>query len=199
MAGRARRWVGPFLPVIVLGILVLVFALRESRFVSLTNLEVMLTQGGPLLTISLGATLVVLMGSIDLSVGAIAAVAAAASAVLIQEHGFGTVGLILAIAVGLAAGALNAFCVTVLKLPSFIVTLGTLSAFTGAPLHLLSGASLFAPELARSPAPSHMVPSREPSASVEASLGASLTAVSLAPVSFASLSFTPASFDDAPS
>lgn len=144
---RLRRWAKSLLPVIVLAILVAVFAAREARFVSLTNLEVMFQQGGPLLTISLGATLVVLMGSIDLSVGAIAAVSAAASAVLIQQHGWGTVGLLMAILVGIAAGGVNATAATVMKLPSFIVTLGTFSVFTGITLHLLSGRALFVDQL----------------------------------------------------
>ena len=143
----AKRWATSLLPVIVLAVLVAVFALREARFVSLTNLEVMFTQGGPLLTISLGATLVVLMGSIDLSVGAIAAVSAAASAVLIQEHGLGASGLLVAILVGIAAGGLNAVAVTLMRLPSFITTLGTLSVFTGITLHLLSGRAIFVDQL----------------------------------------------------
>lgn len=146
-AMKAKRWFTSLLPVIVLAVLVVVFASRQHRFVSLTNLEVMLQQGGPLLTIALGATLVVLMGSIDLSVGAIAAVSAAASAVLIQQHGFGTVGLLLAIVVGIVAGGVNAIAVTVMRLPSFIVTLGTLSVFSGATLHLLSGRALFVDNL----------------------------------------------------
>ena len=138
-----RRWGRPLVPVLVLPVLIVVFTVFESRFVSLTNLEVMLTQAGPLLMISLGATFVVLMGSIDLSVGAIAALCAAGSAVLIQNHGLGTVGLLAAIVIGMALGAFNAFCAIRLRLPSFIVTLGTLSIFSGITLHILSGRALF--------------------------------------------------------
>jgi ribose transport system permease protein/putative xylitol transport system permease protein len=146
-ASRARSMALPLLPVTVLPILVLVFALCDARFVSVTNLGVMLTQAGPLLTISLGATLVVLMGSIDLSVGAVAALSAATSAVLIQDHGWGTKGLVAAVFVGMAAGGINALCVTALRLPSFIVTLGTMSIFGGLTLHLLDGKAMFVDEL----------------------------------------------------
>ena len=142
-----RRWGRSLVPVLVLPALVVVFTAFEPRFLSLTNLNVMLTQAGPLLMISLGATLVVLMGSIDLSVGAIAALAAAGSAVLISNHGLGTVGLLAAIAIGMALGAFNAFCAIRLRLPSFIVTLGTLSVFSGITLHILSGRALFVYEL----------------------------------------------------
>jgi len=137
------RWGRPLVPVLVLPVLIVVFTVFQSRFVSLTNLEVMLTQAGPLLMISLGATFVVLMGSIDLSVGAIAALCAAASAVLIEIHGLGTVGLLAAIVIGMALGAFNALCAIGLRLPSFIVTLGTLSIFSGITLHILDGRALF--------------------------------------------------------
>ena len=143
LAELVHRWGRPLVPVLVLPVLIVVFTVFESRFVSLTNLEVMLTQAGPLLMISLGATFVVLMGSIDLSVGAIAALCAAASAVMIEIHGFGTVGLLAAIVIGMALGAFNALCAIGLRLPSFIVTLGTLSVFSGITLHILDGRALF--------------------------------------------------------
>jgi ribose transport system permease protein/putative xylitol transport system permease protein len=133
--------------VLVLPVLVLVFTAFEARFLSLTNIRVMLMQAGPLLMISLGATFVVLMGSIDLSVGAIAALAAAAAAVLIQNHGLGWEGLLLTIPIGMALGGVNASFAIGLRLPSFIVTLGTLSIFSGFTLHVLSGRALFVENL----------------------------------------------------
>lgn len=142
-----QRWGRPLVPVLVLPVLIGLFTAFESRFISITNLNVMLTQAGPLLMISLGATLVVLMGSIDLSVGAIATLSAAAAAVLISDHGWGTAGFILTIFVGMALGGFNAFCSIALRLPSFIVTLGTLSIFTGIALHILSGRAVFVDEL----------------------------------------------------
>lgn len=142
-----RRWGRSMVPVLVLPVLIIVFTAFESRFISTTNLTVMLIQAGPLLMIALGATFVVLMGSIDLSVGAIAALAAAASAVLIQNHGYGTAGILAAIPIGMALGGVNAFCVLWLRLPSFIVTLGTLSIFSGITLHVLSGRALFVQDL----------------------------------------------------
>lgn len=142
-----RRIGSAVLPLLALAVLVGVFGVKEPRFLSVTNLEVMATQGGPLLIISLGATFVVLMGGIDLSVGAIGALAAAAVAVAITNHGFGSAGLLVAIVVGALAGTVNAFCVTFLRLPSFIVTLGSLSIFNGVTLHLLNGRALFVDQL----------------------------------------------------
>ena len=142
-----QRWGRPLVPVLVLPVLIGLFTAFESRFVSITNLNVMLTKAGPLLMVSLGATLVVLMGSIDLSVGAIAALTAAAAAVLISDHGLGTAGFLATIVIGMALGGVNAFCVITLRLPSFIVTLGTLSIFTGITLHILSGRAVFVDEL----------------------------------------------------
>jgi ribose transport system permease protein/putative xylitol transport system permease protein len=131
------------LPVGLLVALIGFFAVWESAFLSRTNIEVLLAQGAPLLIISLGATFVVLSGGVDLSVGAAAGLAAAVSGILIEEHGFGIAGLVIAVGVGVLAGVLNAVLVTVVRLPSFIMTLSTVSIFFGATLHVLSGQGYF--------------------------------------------------------
>ena len=128
-------------------VLVVFFGAWQSAFLSRTNLQVMLGQGAPLLMLSLGATFVVLAGGVDLSVGAAAGMAAAVSGILIANHNFGFAGLPLAVGVGVIAGALNAFCVTFLRLPSFIMTLGTLAIFNGVTLHVLGGQGFFVPNL----------------------------------------------------
>jgi ribose transport system permease protein len=138
---RERR--ATWLPIVALLVLSLYFAARQPAFLSAANLTVMGAQAGPLLLISLGATFVVLMGSIDLSVGAVAALAAAISAVLLQNFGAGYVVVFAAtLAFGVAAGLVNAALSTILRLPSFIATLASGSIFTGIMLHVLDGAAL---------------------------------------------------------
>lgn len=134
---------GVVLSVLALLVLVIYFWIKEPNFLGTQNLTVMMGQAGPLLIISLGATFVILMGSIDLSVGAVATLAGAVGALLITNDGWGTWPVIIAcVAAGAAAGLMNAILSTWIKLPSFIVTLGTMSIFTGITLHLLGGKAL---------------------------------------------------------
>jgi D-xylose transport system permease protein len=89
-------------------------------------------------TISIGVVLVLLLGEIDLSVGAVSGFAAGVMAVLTVKEGLNPE---LAIAAGLAVGALiglfNGFFVTVFGIPSFVVTLAGLIGFQGALLLVL--------------------------------------------------------------
>ncbi|MGV1832787.1 ABC transporter permease [Agrobacterium vitis] len=140
----SREYRATWLPVVALFVLIAYFALQQPAFLSPLNLTVMGAQAGPLLLISLGATFIVLMGSIDLSVAAVAALASAISAVLLQKLGTSYATAFLAVlGFGIAAGLLNSVLSTVLRLPSFIATLASGSIFTGIMLHVLDGTALF--------------------------------------------------------
>jgi len=91
--------------------------------------------------IALAMTLVLITGGIDLSVGAIFGLVAVVFGLLFQAD-VGVVPAALgAIAVGVAAGCLNGFLVTVTTLPPFIVTLGTLALYRGIAEGLAQGRS----------------------------------------------------------
>ena len=81
--------------------------------------------------ISMGVTFVIISGGIDLSVGTVM-MAAAITGGTALKHGFPMVpSLILIIVVGLAFGAFNGIMVSRLKMPPFIVTLGTMMISMG--------------------------------------------------------------------
>lgn len=148
LARSPRGWLtrehrATWLPLAALVLLALYFAARQPAFLSPVNLAVMGAQAGPLLIVSLGATFVILMGSIDLSVGAVAALSAALTAVMLQRAhlGYGA-SLAVALCFGGIAGLFNAALTTLLRLPSFIATLASGSIFTGIMLHVLNGAAL---------------------------------------------------------
>jgi D-xylose transport system permease protein len=88
--------------------------------------------------VSIGIVLVLLLGEIDLSVGAVSGLAAAIMAVLNVKHGWSPY---LAIAAAVAAGALiglfQGLVVTFFGIPSFVVTLAGLIAWQGAQLKVL--------------------------------------------------------------
>ena len=117
-------------PLAVLVLAIIAFSLVSGRFLSVANLGLVLAQVTVIATLALGQTLVILTAGIDLSAGAIAVFSSIIMANLATKAGLpGPVALLLGFACGTAMGLLNGLLVTRMKLPPFIVTLGTLSIF----------------------------------------------------------------------
>lgn len=117
-------------PLLVLLIAIIAFSLFSGRFLSAPNLGLVLQQVTVIATLALGQTLIILTAGIDLSAGAIAVFSSIIMANLATRVGLpGGVALVVGLILGTAMGALNGFLVTRIKLPPFIVTLGTLSIF----------------------------------------------------------------------
>ncbi len=114
------------------------FQAQNDRFLSAANLTNLTLQIAAVGTISVGVVLVLLLGEIDLSVGATSGFAAAVMAVMNTRHGHGAAASIAgALVVGAAVGALNGFWVTRFRVPAFLVTLAGLLAWQGALLRVL--------------------------------------------------------------
>jgi fructose transport system permease protein len=129
-------------PAIVLVLACIVFSLLSNRFYTLTNISVILQQVAVVGSLAVGQTLIILTAGIDLSIGAVAVLSAVVMSKLALENGVpGLLALIIGVAVAIVAGALNGFLVTRVKLPPFIVTLGTLSIFTAITLIYAKGAT----------------------------------------------------------
>jgi D-xylose transport system permease protein len=125
---------------VLLGIAVIwtIFQIANDRFLSAINLSNLTLQIAAIATISIGVVLVLLLGEIDLSVGAVSGLAAAVMAVLSVQHGWSPIlGIIAALGVGIAIGFFNGFMVTQFGVPSFVVTLAGLLAWQGALLWVL--------------------------------------------------------------
>ena len=125
---------------VILGIVVIwtIFQIANDRFLSAINLSNLTLQIAAVATISIGVVLVLLLGEIDLSVGAVSGLAAGAMAVLSVQHGWSPLLAIFAgLGVGLAIGAFNGLIVTTFGIPSFVVTLAGLLAWQGALLWVL--------------------------------------------------------------
>jgi D-xylose transport system permease protein len=125
---------------VILGIAVIwtIFQIANDRFLSAINLSNLALQIAATATISIGVVLVLLLGEIDLSVGAVSGLAAGVMAVLTVQHGWSPVlGIAAGLAVGVAIGAFNGFIVTSFGIPSFVVTLAGLLAWEGALLWVL--------------------------------------------------------------
>jgi D-xylose transport system permease protein len=122
----------------VLAVIWIVFQSQNDNFLSSFNLTNLVLQIAGVGTISIGIVLILLLGEIDLSVGAVSGLAAAVMAVLNVKHGWGAPAAIAAgLATGAAIGLLNGFFVTRFNIPSFVVTLAGLLAWQGALLLVL--------------------------------------------------------------
>ncbi len=121
------------LPVlIVLGLLIqagCLYFTGEGRFLSWQNLSIVAQQASVNAVLAAGMTFVILTGGIDLSVGSI--LAAAALVGLITSLGYGDLGIVTALLAGLVIGLGNGALIAFLRLPPFIVTLGSLTAVRG--------------------------------------------------------------------
>jgi ribose transport system permease protein len=133
---------GMWLPVGVVVVLFAFFAITTPSFLSLRNFSGVLGQASTLLLACLGSSFVVLMGSIDLSVGAMVLIVGAATVVALNFGDLGVFALVFALLFGTGLGALNGIIFAFGRIPSFVVTLGTLSIFTGAAWQLLEGRAL---------------------------------------------------------
>ncbi|GAB3743316.1 ABC transporter permease [Microlunatus parietis] len=151
LGGEARRfsrqwWFQLALRNAMLIVVVLVicfFSYRSLRFSSVDNVVTILIAAAPFALIALGQTLVILTGGIDLSVGSVIAVAAMTGAAVAKANpGQVWLTVLTAVAVGLLAGAINGFFVSVVNVPPFITTLGMLTAGSGAAYAIGGGAPI---------------------------------------------------------
>ena len=71
------------MPIITLAVLVLIMTIGTRRFFTLSNITGMVEQGSTLLVMGLGETFIILLGSIDLSIAAVAALVTIITAMLI--------------------------------------------------------------------------------------------------------------------
>ncbi len=127
-----------YFPIFLFIVLCAVFASMSPRFLTFDNFSIVLQQTVVLLVAALGMTFVIIAGSIDLSVGSIVAIAALVAASLSGD--WGIAAIIPAILVGTVAGLVNGIIFAKGKVPSFMVTLGTLVSYRGIVLYFTRGA-----------------------------------------------------------
>ena len=127
-------------PAIVLVLACIVFSFASDRFLRLQNLSLIAQQVSIVGTLAVGQTLVILTAGIDLSVGAIMVLSSLAMAKMVHTNGApALIAIIVGVLVALVAAGINGLLVTRIKLPPFIVTLGTLGIYTAITLIYASG------------------------------------------------------------
>jgi ribose transport system permease protein len=140
LAGLSRFRVA-LLPLVSIVALVIYFAAVNPLFFSASNALNIGRQSSVLLLVSLGETVVILIGSIDLSVGALVTLTGILTALTVDSFGaFG--GGLVGVAAGALVGLANGLLVTMLRVPSFLVTLGMLSILSGVTNQISQGQSI---------------------------------------------------------
>jgi ribose transport system permease protein len=132
-----KRHLATYGPLVALVLLLGLGALVHENFLTFANLENILTRTAFVGIIAIGATFVIASGQIDLSVGAMSALASGVMILAMNRwvgplgEGWATIvaGMGVAVAVCLACGALNGLLVTKGRIEAFIVTLGTMGIF----------------------------------------------------------------------
>ena len=127
-AVEPRRYV-----VYVAFLLIFVFfaiTLRDDGFLSGTNLLNIVRQTTPVTVMAVAVVFVLSAGEIDLSIGSVVALSALVTADVMQSHS-ALLGVAAGLGVGLGVGAFNGLFVTLLRLPSFLVTLASMGVVAG--------------------------------------------------------------------
>ena len=107
---------------------------EKNKFLNARNLTQLAKDTSFIAIMAVGATFVIIAGGIDLSVGAIYALASVLSAIVFQRaggDGTALAGVLACIAVGAVAGLLNGGMIVLLKVHPFIITLGTMAIYRG--------------------------------------------------------------------
>ncbi|TYL54944.1 ABC transporter permease [Nocardioides sp. BGMRC 2183] len=117
-----------FMPVIALVVLLAALTIADPGFFTQRSLTAASMTAAPLIVMAVGATLVVLCGGIDLSIAAMASLSTVFLALWLPS--LGALSTPAVIAAAAAFGAVQGVLHVVLRIPSFIVTLGGMSVFS---------------------------------------------------------------------
>lgn len=126
--------------IVIIAIFTIVCRMAGRNFLTITNIQNIITQSAVIAVIAIGASLVILTGGIDLSVGSIVGFVGILSGLLINKGGVSIfAACICAVAAGVAFGLLNGVLISIGKVPAFITTLGTMQIARGLALLINSG------------------------------------------------------------
>lgn len=141
---RLRRVrTGAYVPYVGFVVIVATFGiLAPSRFLAASNVSTVVQQSVVLAIVAMGMSFVIVAGSIDLSVGSVLALSGMVAA---YASTAGLPAIPAGILTGLLAGAVNGVVFTFGRIPSFIVTLGMLSAARGLTIMVSHGSPVQVP------------------------------------------------------
>lgn len=114
--------------VLVFGFFALTTA--DKGFLTVQNATSIVTAVTPIALMAFGAVFVLTAGEIDLSIGSVVALSALVTALGLRHFGL-VGGVVCGLAIGVGTGLLNGLLIVGLRVPSFLITLGTMQLFSG--------------------------------------------------------------------
>lgn len=117
----------------------LYLAFTEPVFLTWGNWQNIIRSQAVVFTLGIGMTFVVLTGGIDLSIASATAGASMILGIVVRDGGSWWLGCLAAIALGIGFGLANGTMIGILRIPFFVVTLGTLSVYQSIALLSTSG------------------------------------------------------------
>lgn len=142
MAALASR-LAPYSFLLLFIALIIIASIISPKFLALVNIMNLMQQSAVPGITSIGMTLVILVGEIDLSVGSVAALGGMISAVLLDKGVVPVLAVAVALLAGIAVGLVNGLVVTYFRVPAFIATLATMTAARGLTLLMTDGKPVF--------------------------------------------------------
>lgn len=134
-------WVARYGPWLLLGLLVVTAAALSPAFLSQTNILNVLRQAAPLAIVAMGLTLVILIGGIDVSVGAVISITTVIGGSVMQDSNARILPTVLiCLALGLVIGVAHYLLIVRIGTDPFVTTLGTMLILMGANLIYTGGA-----------------------------------------------------------
>jgi ribose transport system permease protein len=133
--------VGPLAALLLAAIAV---SLTTDRFLQTQNLMNVSLQVSSVAIMAIGATIVILTGGIDLSPGSAVALITCMLAILVKNNGLPVaLGILIVLLLGAVLGFVNGLLSTYGRIPSFAVTLATMSAYRGLAFLVTEGTPIF--------------------------------------------------------
>lgn len=141
MQATVKKWLGADSAAAVIALLavLIVFSLISPHFLTFINIQNIVVRAAILAITGLGMTLIISMRALDLSVGSVMGFAAIVAAELLVRGVAVPLVLLAGLAAGGFLGLLNGLLITLLKIPSFVATLATLSMIFGIELLITDG------------------------------------------------------------
>ena len=139
--GRFLKSLPPLTWVVVA--LIILFGLISPEFFHLENLKNVLRRGSTLWILATMATLLLISGGLDLSLGSVLTFSGVVLAILLRAGYNPVFASLTAILCGTFVGLLNGLLVSTLGIPAFIVTLGSMNVFAGLSVAISETAAIF--------------------------------------------------------
>lgn len=137
------RIVKKFYLLIVLFLMLVFFGIMSENFLSVQNLTNVFVQNAYIIVATIGIALIMLSGGADLSVSYQMSLVAIVSCIMMQQFNVPVwLSVVIGIAVGGLLGFINGYFSNLLKVPSMVVTLGTMTIYQGIAF-LISGSKSY--------------------------------------------------------